>query len=72
MEKSEIKAAILESLSSEIDEWLDKQATINNGYEYETQFMKVAQKVNQILLEKSLGKLPGSRNKKNFTPVLGK
>ena len=67
-----LKAEILSALSSEIDNWLEKQSTISDGYEYETQFMKVAQKVNTILLEKSLGKLPGSRNKKNFTPVLEK
>ena len=68
MSKTELKSAILASMSAEIDEWLDKQENISNGYEYETQFMKVAQKVNKILLEKSLGKLPGSRNKK--TPYL--
>lgn len=72
MNKAELKAVILASMSDEIDEWLDKQENINNGYEYETEFMQVAQKVNKILLEKSLGKLPGSRNKKNSTPVLGK
>ena len=67
-----LKAEILSALSSEVDIWLEKQSTISDGYEYETQFMKVAQKVNTILLEKSMGKLPVSRNKKNFTPVLEK
>ena len=65
-----LKAEILSALSSEIDIWLEKQSTISDGYEYETQFMKVTRKINTILLEKSIGKLPGSRNKKNFTPVL--
>lgn len=72
MNKAELKAAILASMSAEIDDWLDKQENITTGYEYETEFAKVAQKVNKILLEKSLGKLPGSRNKKNSTPVLEK
>ena len=67
-----LKAEILSALSSEIDIWLEKQSTISDGYEYETQFMKVTRKINTILLEKSMGKLPGSRNKKNFTPVLEK
>ena len=66
----ELKAEILSALSSEIDIWLEKQSTISDGYEYETQYMKVTRKINTILLEKSIGKLPGSRNKKNFTPVL--
>ena len=65
MNKAEIKAAILSSMSAEIDQWLDKQENISSGYEYETELMKVAQKVNRIILEQSLGKLPGSRNKKN-------
>lgn len=69
---SALKAEIFSALSSEIDIWLEKQSTISDGYEYETQFMKVAHKVNTILLEKSMGNLPGSRNKKNFTPVLEK
>ena len=72
MNKLEIKSAILASMSAELDEWLDKQENIGSGYEYETEFMKVAQKVNKIILEKSLGKLPGSRNKKNSIPVLAK
>ena len=73
MNKAELKAAILESVSAELDQWLDKQEKIRSGYEYESEFMKVAQKVSKLLLEKSQGQLPGSRNKKNdSTPVLGK
>src|ERR1035438_5184913 len=65
MDKAAIKAAILQFLSEEIDIWLDKQEKITNGYEYEDQFMATAQRVNKILLSRSIGKLPGSRNKKN-------
>jgi hypothetical protein len=73
MNKAEIKAAILESVSAELDQWLDKQDKISSGYEYESEFMKVAQKVNKLMLEKSMGQLPGSRNKKNdSTRVSGK
>lgn len=73
MNKSELKAAILESVSAELDQWLDKQDKISSGYEYETEFMKVAHSVNKLILEKSMGQLPGSRNKKNnSTPVSGK
>jgi hypothetical protein len=73
MNKAEIKAAILEAMSAEIDQWLDRQDTIRSGYEYETEFMKVAQQLNKLLLEKSVGKVPGSRNKKKDSiPVSGK
>ena len=73
MNKSELKAAILEAVSAELDQWLDKQENIRSGYEYESEFMKVAQKVNKLMLEKSQGHLPGSRNKKNdSTPASGK
>ena len=72
MEKTEIKAAILAGISDELDQWLDKKDAITSGYEYETQLLHVAQKINRLLAEHSMGNLPGSRNKKNFTPVLGK
>ena len=73
MEKAVIKEAILKSLSEEIDLWLDKQQAITSGYEYETEFMKVAQKINRIVLEKSLATpVGGSRNhKKKSSPALG-
>lgn len=76
MEKTEraaVKEAIMQSLSEEIDKWLDKQQNITSGYEYETAFIKAVRNMNKIVLEKSLGKLPGSRNdKKKATPALGK
>jgi hypothetical protein len=65
MEKAAIKEAIMKSLSEEIDLWLDKEQNITSGYEYESEFMKVARKVNKILLEKSLDTpVGGSRNHK--------
>lgn len=72
MEKSEIKASILAGISEELDLWLEKKDSITSGYEYETQLLKVSQKLNRLLVQHSVGKVPGSRNKKNFTPVLGK
>lgn len=72
-ERAAIKAAILQGLSEEIDKWLDQEQNITSGYEYETAFIKVVRNMNKIVLEKSLGKLPGSRNsKKKSTPALGK
>ena len=72
MEKSEIKAAILAGISEELDQWLEKKDAITSGYEYETQLLKVSQKLNRLLVQHSVGIVPGSRNKKNSTPVLGK
>lgn len=55
----------MKSLSEEVDLWLDKQQSFTSGYEYESEFMKVAQKINKILLEKSLDTpAGGSRNAK--------
>ncbi len=72
-ERATLKQTIMQSLSAEIDKWLDQQQTITSGYEYETEFIRVAQRVNKIILEKSLGEQPRSRNdKKKSTPALGK
>jgi hypothetical protein len=70
MKKEEIKAAIMEALGQEVDIWLTAQEQIKDGYEYEDKFMKVAQKVNQIVFSKSMGPIPVNRNKKNFRHVL--
>jgi hypothetical protein len=71
MDKSTLKSTILSAISEELDLWLDKESNIEDGYEYENEFMKTAQKVNHILLSKSLGSVSSNRNKKNFIPVLG-
>ncbi|MDR0613705.1 MAG: hypothetical protein LBG45_09590 [Dysgonamonadaceae bacterium] len=47
----------------------EKKDSIKNGYEYETEFMKLSQQMNRILLKKSLGEVSSNRNKKNFTLV---
>jgi hypothetical protein len=70
MEQSAKKSAILSAISAEIDIWLAKEGSIEDGYTYESEFMDTTRKINQILLSKSLGKLSCDRNKKNFRPVL--
>lgn len=70
MKKEEIRSHILRLMTVEIDQWLEGQEKISDGYEYEEKFLKVAQKLNNILLTQSMGKMPGSRNeKKRFIPV---
>ena len=70
-EQAALKAAIMQSLSEEVDKWLDQQQTITSGYEYETECMKVAQKVNKVLLENSVAPpAKGSRNHKKKAHLL--
>jgi hypothetical protein len=71
MDKSSIKTSMLSAISAELDLWLDKESTIEDGYQYESEFMKTALNVNRILLSRSLGKVSSNRNKKNCIPVLG-
>jgi hypothetical protein len=70
MDQSIKKAAILSAVSEELDLWLAKEPTLDDGYQYESEFMKTFHKVHHILMSKSLGGISGNRNKKNFIPVL--
>lgn len=72
MKQSAVKSEILSAISLELDVWLSEEATIKDGYEYEKRYIEFAQKISRTILLTSLGKQPGSRNKKNFTPVLEK
>jgi hypothetical protein len=69
MDKSVLKQSILSSISEELDLWLSKESSINEGYEYESEFLKTAHKVNHIMFSKSLGEVSCNRNKKNSIPV---
>lgn len=72
MENSQIKQEILSAMSQELDGWLEEQSKITDGYEYESKYMLFAQRMNNIVLQKSMGKVPGSRNKKKLIHVLEK
>jgi hypothetical protein len=63
------KSSKLSTISEELDIRSEKKDSIKNGYEYETEFMKLSQQMNRILLKKSLGEVSSNRNKKNFTLV---
>jgi hypothetical protein len=69
MDKAVIKQSIMSAISEELDLWLSKESTINDGYEYENEFLKTARQVNQIMFSKSLGEVSCNRNKKNSIPV---
>ena len=70
METSKLKADILSAISEELDLWLEKEKTIKEGYEYETELIDSARKISGILLSKSIGTVSSNRNKKNSGRVL--
>lgn len=69
MDKNELKGAILEAIGTELDCWLDSKDCIKTGYEWETTLVGHVQRINQIIVQRSLGTVPKSRNKKNFARV---
>lgn len=69
MDTTALKTAILESIGAELDIWLNKKDSITTGYEWETTLVGHAQKINQLLIQHSLGAVPKNRNKKNFGRV---
>ena len=69
MDKVALKQSIMSAISEELDLWLSKESTINDGYEYEDEFLKMARQVNHIMFAKSLGEVSCNRNKKNSIRV---
>ncbi len=66
-ERTQLKAAIMQRLSEEVDLWLDQEPTLVTAYQYETEFISFGRRLNTIVLEESLGKVPKGRNgKKRF------
>lgn len=71
MDKKELKTAMLEAIGSELDIWLDTKDDIKTGYEWETILVGHVRKINEMIIQRSMGDIPKSRNKKNFVPVWG-
>ncbi len=69
MDKAELKTAILEAIGTELDVWLDKKDSIKTGYDWETTLVGHVRKINQLIVQHSLGAVPNNRNKKNFGRV---
>ena len=63
------KAKAFEILSKRIDEWESKSKT--DAYEYEKSFIEVMQKLNEELLQLSIGEVSIDRNKKKLQTRLG-
>jgi hypothetical protein len=69
MDKEALKTAILEAIGPELELWLESKDSIKTGYDWETTLVGHAQKINQIIIQYSLGEVPCNRNKKNSAPV---
>jgi len=69
----DFKERALEILSKHLEEWESDPRRMENGYQYESTYASMMEKVEQEILQLSVGKVPKSKNsKKNFKPDLGK
>jgi hypothetical protein len=68
--EKEIEEVIIDLVTKEIKECLGDLKSIKDGYEYEEKVLSVVRKIGAIVITKSMGELPKSRNKKNSKPVL--
>lgn len=60
-------------LETHFSQWLSNPVRMENGYEYESTYAEMMQKVEQEILQLSVGKVPkGVNSKKNFKPDLEK
>jgi hypothetical protein len=55
---------ILAIVTEHYQQWEQNPDRMNNGYEFESTFEVMTQKIAKEMLEVSLGELPKSRNKK--------
>ena len=56
--------ALTALVKQEVLTWFSSQENQSDGYEYEKTFVKCWQSIGQKVLQQSMGKLPGSKNKK--------
>lgn len=69
METKELAKELLSSIESEITLWASECNQIDNGYDYESQFIERMRKIGQILLEQSVAMNGAQRDKKKSKPV---
>lgn len=69
METKELAKELLASIESEITLWASECNQIDNGYDYESQFIERARNISRILLEQSVTMKGPERSKKKSTPV---
>ena len=60
-------------LSKHLSEWESNPLRMESGYNYESTYAEMMQKVEKEILQLSVGKIPKSKNtKKNFKHDLGR
>jgi|GEM_PF-3835997 hypothetical protein len=64
MDKAQIKASILRTMSEELDEWLEEEPTIRDAFQYEMRLFERTLRIGKSMLQHSQGKLPKDRNAK--------
>jgi len=69
MKNEQIKAEILQAFTTELDLFLEESDKIEGAYDYEERYLQFARNINRIALQKSVGEIPGKRNKKNSIRV---
>jgi hypothetical protein len=69
MKNEQIKAEILQAISSELDEFFKDADKIEGAYDYEERYLQFTRSINRMILQKSIGEIPGNRNKKNSIRV---
>lgn len=69
MKNEQIKAEILQAFSKELDELFEDAHKIEGAYDYEERYLLFARNINRMILQKSVGEIPGNRNKKNSIRV---
>lgn len=69
MKNEQIKAEILQAFTTELDSFLEESDKIEGAYDYEERYLQFARNINRIVLQKSVGEIPGNRNKKNSIRV---
>lgn len=72
MEKEQIKKEMQAALWAEIDQWVEEKDAIQDGYEFEDRLLQRFHNIGKMMMQKSVGEVPVSRNKKNSARVLGR
>lgn len=62
----------MEAFEQSLAQWETSQQSQTSGYEYERSFVAMWQNLGNKILQHSVGKLPGSRNKKKTSNKSGK
>lgn len=71
MKNEQIKAEILQALSSELDVLFEDMDKIEGAYDYEERYLLFTRIMNKIVLQNIVGEIPKNRNKKNSIRVQG-